>query len=142
MMRAVIWEAPGQLTITEAADPAPQHGELIIQVGICGICGTDLHIADGEFPPHAVPDHPGPRVRGPDRGPRRRGSRRLARGCAGRRGSLAVLRALPGLPQRAREPLRELERVLSPPFALDRFAEALASVRRGEGIKLQVAPAA
>ena len=32
--------------------------------------------------------------------------------------------------------------LLSPPFALDRFAEALASVRRGDGIKLQVAPAA
>jgi NADPH2:quinone reductase len=59
MMRAAIWEAPGQLTITEAADPAPQHGELIIQVGICGICGTDLHIADGEFPPTPYPIIPG-----------------------------------------------------------------------------------
>src|SRR3984885_12012747 len=59
MMRAVIWEAPGQLEITEAADPAPQHGELIIQVGICGICGTDLHIADGEFPPTPYPIIPG-----------------------------------------------------------------------------------
>ncbi len=58
-MRAAIWEAPGQLTITEAADPAPQHGELIIQVGICGICGTDLHIADGEFPPTLYPIIPG-----------------------------------------------------------------------------------
>ena len=58
-MRAVIWQAPGQLTITEAADPAPQHGELIIQVGICGICGTDLHIADGEFPPTPYPIIPG-----------------------------------------------------------------------------------
>ena len=28
-MHAVIWQAPGQLTITEAADPAPQPGELI-----------------------------------------------------------------------------------------------------------------
>jgi 2-desacetyl-2-hydroxyethyl bacteriochlorophyllide A dehydrogenase len=55
MMRAVIWEAPGQLTITEATDPAPQQGELIVQVGICGICGTDLHVADGEFPPTPYP---------------------------------------------------------------------------------------
>src|ERR1035441_7292323 len=59
MMRTVIWEAPGQLKITEAADPAPQHGELVIQVGICGICGTDLHIADGEFPPTPYPIIPG-----------------------------------------------------------------------------------
>jgi hypothetical protein len=32
--------------------------------------------------------------------------------------------------------------LLGPPFTLDQFPEALASVRRGEGIKLQVAPAA
>ena len=32
-MRAVIWEAPGKLAVTEAADPAPGHGELVVQVG-------------------------------------------------------------------------------------------------------------
>jgi len=58
-MRAVIWEAPGQLTVTETADPAPGHGELVIQVGACGICGTDVHIADGEFPPTPYPIIPG-----------------------------------------------------------------------------------
>lgn len=58
-MRAVIWEAPGKLAVTEAADPAPGHGELIIQVGRCGICGTDVHIADGEFPPTPYPIIPG-----------------------------------------------------------------------------------
>jgi threonine dehydrogenase-like Zn-dependent dehydrogenase len=31
--------------------------------------------------------------------------------------------------------------LLGPPFVLDQSAEALASVRRGEGIKIQVAPA-
>jgi len=30
--------------------------------------------------------------------------------------------------------------MLGPPFALDQFPEALASVRNGEGIKIQVAP--
>ena len=58
-MQAVIWQAPGQLTITEADDPAPQPGELIVQVGTCGICGTDLHVADGEFPPTPYPIIPG-----------------------------------------------------------------------------------
>jgi 2-desacetyl-2-hydroxyethyl bacteriochlorophyllide A dehydrogenase len=59
MMRAVIWEEPGKLTVTEAPDPAPRHGELVIQVGACGICGTDVHIADGEFPPTPYPIIPG-----------------------------------------------------------------------------------
>jgi 2-desacetyl-2-hydroxyethyl bacteriochlorophyllide A dehydrogenase len=58
-MRAVIWEEPGKLSVTEAADPAPGHGELVIQVGRCGICGTDVHIADGEFPPTPYPIIPG-----------------------------------------------------------------------------------
>ncbi len=58
-MRAVIWEEPGKLTVTETADPAPRHGELVIQVGACGICGTDVHIADGEFPPTPYPIIPG-----------------------------------------------------------------------------------
>ena len=58
-MRAVIWEAPGKLATTEVADPAPRHGELVIQVSACGICGTDLHIADGEFPPTPYPIIPG-----------------------------------------------------------------------------------
>ena len=58
-MRAVIWETPGQLKVTAAADPAPRHGELVVQVGACGICGTDLHIADGEFPPTPYPIIPG-----------------------------------------------------------------------------------
>jgi hypothetical protein len=30
--------------------------------------------------------------------------------------------------------------MLGPPFALDHFPEALASIRSGEGIKTQVAP--
>jgi 2-desacetyl-2-hydroxyethyl bacteriochlorophyllide A dehydrogenase len=58
-MRAVVWQRPGQLEVTEAPDPAPGHGELVIQVGACGICGTDVHIADGEFPPTPYPIIPG-----------------------------------------------------------------------------------
>jgi 2-desacetyl-2-hydroxyethyl bacteriochlorophyllide A dehydrogenase len=58
-MRAVIWEKPGQLKVIDAADPVPRHGELIVQVGACGICGTDLHIADGDFPPTPYPIIPG-----------------------------------------------------------------------------------
>jgi 2-desacetyl-2-hydroxyethyl bacteriochlorophyllide A dehydrogenase len=58
-MRAVVWQRPGQLKVTEAPDPAPGHGELVIQVGACGICGTDVHIADGDFPPTPYPIIPG-----------------------------------------------------------------------------------
>jgi hypothetical protein len=55
VMRAVVWQQPGQVQVTQAPDPAPGHGELIIQVAVCGICGTDVHIADGDFPPTPYP---------------------------------------------------------------------------------------
>jgi 2-desacetyl-2-hydroxyethyl bacteriochlorophyllide A dehydrogenase len=58
-MRAAIWEAPGKLALAEVPDPTPGHGELIVKVGACGICGTDVHIADGEFPPTPYPIVPG-----------------------------------------------------------------------------------
>jgi 2-desacetyl-2-hydroxyethyl bacteriochlorophyllide A dehydrogenase len=31
----------------------------VVKVGACGICGTDVHIADGEFPPTPYPIVPG-----------------------------------------------------------------------------------
>jgi 2-desacetyl-2-hydroxyethyl bacteriochlorophyllide A dehydrogenase len=58
-MRAARWLAPGKLEVAEAPDPTPGPGELIVRVGACGICGTDVHIADGEFPPTPYPIIPG-----------------------------------------------------------------------------------
>jgi 2-desacetyl-2-hydroxyethyl bacteriochlorophyllide A dehydrogenase len=58
-MRAVIWDKPGDLRIADVPDPTPGRGELVVRVGACGICGTDVHIADGEFPPSPYPLIPG-----------------------------------------------------------------------------------
>ncbi len=58
-MRAVRWLAPGKLEIADIPDPIPGPGELVVAVGACGICGTDVHIADGEFPPTPYPIIPG-----------------------------------------------------------------------------------
>lgn len=58
-MKAAIWESPGKLTIGTREDPTPGHGELVVQVGACGMCGTDLHIADGAFAPTPYPLIPG-----------------------------------------------------------------------------------
>src|SRR5205809_6607835 len=58
-MRAVIIDKPGSVRVGNVPDPAPEPHELIIRVGACGICGTDLHIAEGEFPPTPYPIVPG-----------------------------------------------------------------------------------
>ncbi len=59
MMRAAIIEKPGEIRVGTVAEPTPEANEVIVRVGACGICGTDLHIAQGEFPPTPYPIVPG-----------------------------------------------------------------------------------
>ncbi|MBI2756826.1 MAG: zinc-dependent alcohol dehydrogenase family protein [Chloroflexi bacterium] len=58
-MRAVIIERPGSFRVDEVSEPQAGPGELLLQVGACGICGTDLHILAGEFPLARYPSIPG-----------------------------------------------------------------------------------
>ncbi|MGA7206209.1 MAG: zinc-dependent alcohol dehydrogenase family protein [Specibacter sp.] len=44
----------------ERGDPAPGRGELLLRVRSCGVCRTDLHLAEGDLAPrhsHVVPGH-------------------------------------------------------------------------------------
>jgi NADPH2:quinone reductase len=59
IMRAVIVDKPGTVHVGTAPDPTPKADEVLIRVGACGICGTDLHIAEGSFPPSPYPIIPG-----------------------------------------------------------------------------------
>jgi propanol-preferring alcohol dehydrogenase len=41
-------------------EPAPRADEVVIDVSACGVCRTDLHLAEGDLPPHrprTVPGH-------------------------------------------------------------------------------------
>ena len=58
-MRAIVLDQPGAFRVADVPDPAPRVGEVIVKVDSCGICGTDLHILDGEFPPTPYPITPG-----------------------------------------------------------------------------------
>ena len=49
-MHAAIFDAPGKVRIGVMPDPTPAPDELIVRVGACGICGTDLHIFAGDNP--------------------------------------------------------------------------------------------
>lgn len=40
----------GQMSLQDVPEPVPQAGEVLIEIGATGICGTDLHIAAGEYP--------------------------------------------------------------------------------------------
>ena len=42
----------GPLEFSTAAVPEPGAGEVLIAVRACGVCRTDLHIAEGDLPVH------------------------------------------------------------------------------------------
>ncbi len=59
---AAIEEEP--LKIEEASMQEPGPGELLLRVLTCGICRTDLHIAEGDIAPERYPVIPGHQVVG------------------------------------------------------------------------------
>jgi 2-desacetyl-2-hydroxyethyl bacteriochlorophyllide A dehydrogenase len=59
MMRAVIVDEPGKIRVDQVPDPEFGPKDVVVKVGACGICGTDIHIIDGEFPPTKYPIIPG-----------------------------------------------------------------------------------
>ena len=58
-MRAALVESVGKVSLTTVPDPTPGPREVVVKVAACGLCGTDLHIRQGEFAPSLplVPGH-------------------------------------------------------------------------------------
>jgi 2-desacetyl-2-hydroxyethyl bacteriochlorophyllide A dehydrogenase len=58
-VRAALISENGDVTVESIDDPTPGPGQVVVAVASCGICGTDLHIARGEFAPKLpiVPGH-------------------------------------------------------------------------------------
>jgi D-arabinitol dehydrogenase (NADP+) len=48
-VKAVVYDAPRSFSIQEIPDPEPGPGEVRIKVIQVGLCGTDLHIHNGDF---------------------------------------------------------------------------------------------
>jgi 2-desacetyl-2-hydroxyethyl bacteriochlorophyllide A dehydrogenase len=57
-VRAAVVVTPGTLEIQDVPDPSPGPADVVVKPAAVGICGTDLHIMDGEFAP-AFPIVPG-----------------------------------------------------------------------------------
>jgi propanol-preferring alcohol dehydrogenase len=48
------------LEFVEREAPLPDRGEILVRVSACGVCRTDLHVAEGDLPPHrpnVIPGH-------------------------------------------------------------------------------------
>ena len=52
------------LELVELPRPHPGPGEILIAVSACGVCHTDLHVCEGELPPHKSPVVPGHQIVG------------------------------------------------------------------------------
>lgn len=52
-MRALVWHGGTELSLDELPEPAPGQEQVVLDVEVAGICGSDLHAYRG---------HPGPRV--------------------------------------------------------------------------------
>ncbi len=62
MMKAALVRTFGQpLEITEVAVPEPAPGQILVKIAASGVCHTDLHAADGDWPvkptPPFIPGH-------------------------------------------------------------------------------------
>jgi propanol-preferring alcohol dehydrogenase len=52
--------ASGPLQVGERPTPEPGAGQIRVRVSVCGVCRTDLHLAEGDLTPrrpHTVPGH-------------------------------------------------------------------------------------
>ena len=68
-MRAMQLAAPASaaeapLRLVELPVPEPDPGQVLLRVLACGVCRTDLHILEGELPPHRSPVVPGHQIVG------------------------------------------------------------------------------
>jgi len=50
-MKTVVYDEPGAFEVRILPVPEPAPGEVLLRVLVAGICGTDLHLHDGEFGP-------------------------------------------------------------------------------------------
>lgn len=65
MMKAMLLDAPGlPLRLAEVPRPEPAAGEIRVKVAACGVCRTDLHVADGDLEHPKRPVIPGHEIVG------------------------------------------------------------------------------
>ena len=58
-MRAIVFAEPGTFSLEEVPDPVVGPRDVLVRVEAVGLCGTDLHVLDGEFAPTVFPIIPG-----------------------------------------------------------------------------------
>jgi alcohol dehydrogenase, propanol-preferring len=64
-MRAMVLDTPGKpLREADLPKPTPGPGQVLVDVSVCGVCRTDLHVVDGDLTEPKLPIVPGHQVVG------------------------------------------------------------------------------
>ena len=64
-MRAMVLDAPRTpLRAANIAEPEPGPGQILVDIDVCGVCRTDLHVVDGELTEPKLPLVPGHQIVG------------------------------------------------------------------------------
>jgi propanol-preferring alcohol dehydrogenase len=64
-MRAMVLHRQGaKLELEERDRPVPSERQVLVRVGVCGLCRTDLHVVDGDLPEPVLPLIPGHQIVG------------------------------------------------------------------------------
>lgn len=58
-MRAVVFTSPGHLEVMDVEDPTPGPTDVVLEVAGVGICGTDIHVYEGDYTGTTFPLIPG-----------------------------------------------------------------------------------
>lgn len=93
LMRAMLLSKPAPIETaplqpTNVEVPEPTADQVLVKVKTCGVCRTDLHIVEGELPPHKLPIIPGHQIVGTAE----RSGSACSRVCVGERVGVAWLR--------------------------------------------------
>src|ERR1700750_287247 len=64
MRAALLEQQRTPLRIVEVPTPEPGPKQIRLRVSCCAVCHTDLHIVEGDIPPHKMPVIPGHQIIG------------------------------------------------------------------------------
>src|SRR5262245_37291345 len=64
LLRSIAPIEQNPLELTEAPQPQPGAGQVLVKVTVCGVCRTDLHVIEGELPRQVLPIIPGHQIIG------------------------------------------------------------------------------
>lgn len=56
-MQALVFREQGGPVVEQVPEPVPERDQVLVEVGFCGICGTDLHASAGDFADGVVMGH-------------------------------------------------------------------------------------